>query len=279
MPLVVLAVVAAIGLLVLAFNELYTWMKGGDTVIGDFIGPWAEVGPKILAYLRPYFKESLRMWDELKMACINFINFLNDQFDGNKDKASVHAEALAKNIGKILWGLVVIVSNVLWTILSSVSDFVIEQGPGLIFKFVVFLKDTLNTTLYGMGMAAWNWITGLMDKLGDYLQVKIGGWLSQFTNLPAWMKKILGIVDTTIKVTNPLSEPVEGGGYSYYNNRKATEDRKIRKELTIKVDANLAVPPGTPEHQIASLRNTAKEVFDTRMNDLVTQFYNGTPEE
>lgn len=86
----VVAVVA--GVLVLFFQDLYTWVTGGDSLIGDFLGSWVDLEDGVIEIvgllkdtLRKFFtgdlqgfKEDMEMWG---IAVLDFFRSLADDIE------------------------------------------------------------------------------------------------------------------------------------------------------------------------------------------------------
>lgn len=80
---------------ILLFDELYTWIEGGDSLIGDWLGPWDDFKNKAVA-----------MWDELMVKGQWFfdlmavlIDFWRNLFAGNWEQAF---EAAKTYLGMLL---------------------------------------------------------------------------------------------------------------------------------------------------------------------------------
>jgi hypothetical protein len=50
----VYAIIAVIGLLALAIEDIYTWITGGDSIIGSWLGPWKDV----IGSIRDFFVDT-----------------------------------------------------------------------------------------------------------------------------------------------------------------------------------------------------------------------------
>lgn len=66
--LIVPALIAAgIALLILIIEDLYVWIKGGDSVIGDFLGSWVDFKEKALKEFAAFFEGLGVIWDGIVM--------------------------------------------------------------------------------------------------------------------------------------------------------------------------------------------------------------------
>lgn len=65
---IVLAIAAAVAALVLAGNDLWVWMQGGDSIIGSFIGSWEDVKTTLSNFGQTYIQPIIDWWNNFKAA-------------------------------------------------------------------------------------------------------------------------------------------------------------------------------------------------------------------
>lgn len=59
-------VVAAIGAIIFIIKDLYDWINGGDSIIGNFLGPWTAVKTQLLALWEEIKLRLFAIWEEVK---------------------------------------------------------------------------------------------------------------------------------------------------------------------------------------------------------------------
>lgn len=68
-----LAVAAAVALLAAAFQDVYTWINGGNSVIGGWLGSWDEFKAKASTYVTPLIDGFNRLWQGIQANVIPVI--------------------------------------------------------------------------------------------------------------------------------------------------------------------------------------------------------------
>jgi hypothetical protein len=91
-PLALIALAAAIGL---ALNDIYTWFKGGKSVLGEWIGSWEDAKNRLAGY----WQVIIDKWNELKSTVSGGISaaadFFGDFFGGVEQGQTTAAELAA----------------------------------------------------------------------------------------------------------------------------------------------------------------------------------------
>lgn len=94
---VTLAFTAAIVALGLAFQDLWTWMRGGDSVIGGLLGSFESFKVKASGWIASLRVEVNKLFESVKNAGSAIKALISGDFNKAKDKAL----AAAKNIGSL----------------------------------------------------------------------------------------------------------------------------------------------------------------------------------
>jgi hypothetical protein len=173
-PAIVASIVAAV---YLAFNDIKTWVQGGDSIIGDFLGSWDKFAPKVeyavkvVRYafvviagafkkvwkaIEPILKElSLWVFDSLGNAFKYILSFLKAIFsyvsnivDGiiNKDLKKV-----SYGVRGIISSFYVMVEDFVNWVFNTLSNFVMRLASNVLdfswlpVKVRVLISDLLNT--------------------------------------------------------------------------------------------------------------------------------------
>lgn len=62
-----LKIVAIVGVIALALEDLYVWIQGGDSLIGDLIGPWSKWEPYVTAVINAVKANFALLWERIKI--------------------------------------------------------------------------------------------------------------------------------------------------------------------------------------------------------------------
>ena len=87
--LIPLAILAAIGAIVLLIDEINVWMKGGETYLGDWLGPYANYSAGVTNFLnklKGYYDQAKQDLNTVKdYIIVEFIPPIKDAFQGLSD--------------------------------------------------------------------------------------------------------------------------------------------------------------------------------------------------
>lgn len=85
------AITLAIMALVLVLEDLYYWITGGDSVLGDYLGTWEEFKDKVNAWMYNLVENLKGYWQNLKDAFFGYIDDMIAKFQEfiNKSKEKI----------------------------------------------------------------------------------------------------------------------------------------------------------------------------------------------
>ncbi len=143
--LIPLAILAAIAAVVLLINEIYGWVKGYNSILGDLIGPWEEWAK----YLMPLFEDIGRIFGGIWKIIKGFFVGLYGLFTGNWE--------LAKQ-GILIWEGFKEAAGAIFMVLFRL----LAWTMGLIVKAVV-------GAFKAMGRAVWDAAKSILNYLKNLL--------------------------------------------------------------------------------------------------------------
>lgn len=226
----------------LALEDLYTWIQGGESVIGAAIGPWSD-----------YAGTVQDAWDKIK----EFGPALQDlaKFIGLATAAYVAMEIALKVArgAMILWqGVVILATALQWAWNAAMS----ANPIGLIIIGIAALVAA-GVWLVANWQSVKDWFMGLFDWMAEKF-----GWLAD---------KIrgLGKIAALIPGLN-----VVAGGIAAYDAmqpgaaKMSSQGQGKGNVANVNTTVNMTVPPGTTKEQQAAINRTAQTAFGKPSNAL-----------
>lgn len=226
----------------LALEDLYTWIQGGESVIGAAIGPWTD-----------YAGTVQDAWDKVK----EFGPALQDlaKFIGISTAAFVAMEIALKVArgAMILWqGVVILATALQWAWNAAMS----ANPIGLIIIGIAALVAA-GVWLVANWQSVKDWFMGLFDWMAEKF-----GWLAD---------KIrgLGKIAALIPGLN-----VVAGGIAAYDamqpgpGKMSSQGQGKGNVANVNTTVNMTVPPGTTKEQQAAINRTAQTAFGKPSNAL-----------
>jgi tape measure domain-containing protein len=167
-------IAAAIALIVLAFEDLYYWITGGESVLGDWLGSWEDVKTKAITYLQPFIDGFNRLSEAVKA---NFIPSL--------DKLGPAFQKIGETAQKIFYGMI--------DLIGAFVTFFIDQWGEISNEGQLF---------FDLLLAAWNFlIDQFILSLRFWTQVFTG----DFSGAIETVKKVFGnLLDFAIYVLSEI---------------------------------------------------------------------------
>lgn len=271
------------GALFLIFEDIYTYVTGGKSIIGEILPPWEELGPKIMAALKPYIILLMDLWESVKNTVVEYVNFIYDVFKGNTDAASEHFKNYIKGIIDIISNLAAILLPILWELFKVVAIFIFTKLPGLILDMMRILTTALMAELQGLWEIVWDWFKLKVSDLVSYLIEKLTFGLSKLgkalTPAQEWLQKgvdkVSSFGDWLTKPRYATDDKYKDASWMYpqYQNNSTS----VKKEVVVKVNSDLTVPAGTTEQQSRYLEKTVGDLFSTHINQLSRNLVMGLP--
>lgn len=174
-PLVLmwLAIAAAVAAVILVVEDFITWMQGGESYFGDWLGEWkgfgqafSDIWSKSIGWIK---EKALAVWDWMKSAASGAWNWIKSFFSGD----SVSFGSIFGTIGSSFadtWEWIKTAAGEAWEWLKTkfwqFSDFLAAEFPG-IGKFIHdYLITPLNFVL-GIVQSVLNFIGLFNSKFAD----------------------------------------------------------------------------------------------------------------
>jgi len=225
------------GALYLIFDDIYTYLKGGESMLGKILPSWKELAPK-----------AKEMWDNFKTAAKEAIREIWDLYNGRVEEADEHNKKLVESLNKIG----VLLDPIFQSWADSLYKTFWEAWEALMYYIQRDIIKTFTT------VKGWKKMLGI-GKPGEQ---------------ETWHKGLGSIPDTGNEwdigfLTRPsklYGVPNRGDAGAY-----------TKKELTIKVNTDLYVPVGTLDYQKNTLTKTVEEVFRDQINKLSFELVQGLP--
>jgi tape measure domain-containing protein len=257
--ILIIAAIAAIGFaLWVVFDEIRTWVQGGDSLIGKLLGSFERFAQRvrlIWGLLKLTFGSlwdalttgSQESWDKFKrfagLLLSHIVNLVMLAF-GKLAKMDIQLTEIIAALGKALLNLGWTIIKVAWTILKN----------GVVFMFTE-LENMLTDKLGNLDATIGNWLLKKFPRLGKMLLT------DEFINS---QKAGTGGLPKTTLPGGALALAGNGGGGS--------------KEVNINSKVMLEVPAGTTEQQERYLYSTADALFDRKLNEAVGTALNANPQ-
>ena len=140
LALKIMAIAAVLALIGLALEDIYVWINGGESVIGEYLGSWEEFSSKAKASVERFLTRATELWEQFK-------------------------EAIQPVIDLVLWFIDVIylliqALNVNEEV-SSKAWAKMKQAASDFFKPVTTWVDSLKQKLLDF----WNFLSGLPGRI------------------------------------------------------------------------------------------------------------------
>ena len=240
LPFIILA--GKIALVILILEDLWVWFKGGDSIIGDLIGPWQEWAPYVMAVINMVRDAIVWYGEAIGAVAAMIVGMLT--LDGNLFMASL--EGLTEMLWSVIqqwWAYLVESFKAAW---NAVSQFFVESMAALgkmiydaIFAPIVSAVTNALNSVKGFASGAWEGIKGFVGLGGG------AGTATGFapTVAPAmlapaatWAARPNLVNTTNVNVTVPTGTTAEQARVLNSAANKAfreTSDRKFARDAAI----------------------------------------------
>jgi tape measure domain-containing protein len=140
-------IAAAIIALILIIEDLYVWIQGGDSLIGQWLGSFSEFGTKVKGIF-------INLWEKIKSIFLSVINFFRE-----KGKYFVMA---------------IFPVNILYFYWDQIAAF-FRALPGRIVDFFTSIPNRLTSALSGLGVRIRDALRGLLPNWAINLIARVSG--------------------------------------------------------------------------------------------------------
>jgi tape measure domain-containing protein len=275
------AIMAAMASIFLLIDELNVWMKGGDTYLGDFLGPFSKYEERVNSFYNKIksfyenFKKDLKILKSyvetdfitpIKDMFMNLFNYVHGLVEHDIEKISESLE----NMGPIIWKLFSSIVNglvyVIMTLWNTLVNVIYEGIKGL----SNFIFNAIADSIAAVGFSIWKLFnkqdTGVHKKAnkGDEFkkaqeeakkayeevqnQLRSGG-IAAFDITPA-----INFLAGDFKMT-PKGIVYTPANFAFKN--KAVNDSA---GVQINNDIKVTVPPGTQQEQVKFIEEATDKI-------------------
>lgn len=236
------------------FNDIYVYLQGGKSLIGEFLPAWKELGPKMYESLKPYMILMTDLWKSLKKTGVEAINYMYDIFGNRTTDASSHFDKFIGSLGDSIGNAGAIILPACWKLFWTIQKAFLDMRLRLVLK----IAETIDNVLLSMAESVGRWVTKIFNM--EPLQ-------SIQRRLPEY-KSMFDIEHERIP-TNSFPVP--------YNSLRNGGELKTTKQVNVTVNAGLNVPHGTSEYQKSYLTKTVQDLFNESLNNLTRNLVQGLP--
>ena len=222
LPFIILA--AKIALVLLILEDLWVWLKGGDSVIGALIGPWQEWAPYVMAVINMVRDAVVWFGEAIGAVAAMIVGMLT--LDGDLFMAGL--EGLTSMLWSVIqqwWSYLVESFKIAW---GAVSQFFVEAMAAL----GKMIYDAIFAPIFNAVRDAWNSVKGLAS----------GAWEGAKNFFGAGGP---GATPASTVAPARLAPAAVGG----------------RPSLVNTTNVNVTVPSGTTAEQVRVLNSAANKAF------------------
>ncbi len=261
--------------LTLLIEDVWKYIKGEKSLIGEILPPWKELGPKMFNFIKPFLDKIKKAFDGLTEYIRGNIEFLHGLFTENADMAEKGLEKMVKGYFKLLYHFYTAVLGLKLTLFKAIFNLIVKWVPILVKK----LWSMLKTAYAAIKQSLTSWVMDIA--------------ISVFTKVTKWItkqwNKLLGKTNATItpkiigegegadiRIPGGVLGAPElalaggvGGTFERFNEpsfqrgttiNKSLSRRNLNQKFTVNNKVNITVPEGTSEKQaemISEKVNTA----------------------
>ncbi|MBK5072024.1 hypothetical protein I2492_03195 [Budviciaceae bacterium CWB-B4] len=256
-------IVAALLLVGKVVKDVFAWLNGEQSVLGDFFGPWAEFAPKLTAAWHTFSTKMIAVWSTVKNIISTVWNECSRMFELMAPSFSV----LWDGITSIFSGGIDVLAG-LWDIIMgifTVDSERINSGFASIFTGITNIFNGLIKSVIGYLSAMGAAIGDVFNNMLASLWSVIKGWVAKIPGATAFLGDSFDQYVPSGKAPAYQSltglEGLSNMGNSIGNITAmsiAPNPNIINSQRTANNQINVAVPAGTNEQQAQSIAAAVK---------------------
>jgi tape measure domain-containing protein len=285
------AIMAAMASIFLLIDELNIWMKGGDTYLGDFLGPFSKYEERVNSFYNKIksFYENLKKDLKILKGYVetDFITPIKDMFTNLFNY--VHGlvehdiEEISKsldNMGPIIWKLYSnIVNGLVYTIITlweKLNDVIYEGIKGL--SNTIF--NAIADSIVGGGFSIWKLLNKQDKATGVYKKANKDDYKKAYEEAYDAAKRGITAIDTSAieKLINfffaDFKMTPKGVAYTPANFAFKNGTVKDSAGVQINNDIKVTVPAGTQPEQVKFIEEATdkivKKAFDAEWKKILS---------
>lgn len=259
---ILLVAIAVVGLL---WEDIRTWMNGGDSLIGKFLGSWDDFAEYWAARIEPIITYAKNIFESAKNLIHGIVELLiallTDDIERGAKAFETIFEAMfqgLKNWLPMLGYLILMIGEMVFKAAST--------GFKMMLKAAGNLFSSIATLLWSFLSGAWDWVLDFIDRVVDKIK-----------DIPNMIKdKALGALGKAgdfFKYIATGEDNTEDGSFEKFekdqyakNMANSFTDGKSEKSFNVDSTVNLQIPSGTPDEQATFLKETARNEFRDEFN-------------
>ena len=280
------AIMAAMASIFLLIDELNVWMKGGETYLGDFLGPFSKYEERVNSFYNKIksfyenFKEDLKILKSyvetdfitpIKDMFTNLFNYVHGLVEHDIEKISKSLD----NMGPIIWKLFSSIVNglayAIMTLWDTLVNVIYEGIKGL--SNIIF--NAIADSIASVGFSIWKWFNKKDKDTGVYKKARKGDYDYEFKKAQEEAKKAYEEVQNHLKSggiaafgLTPAIDFLAGDfkmtpkGIVYTPANFAFKNRSVNDSAGVQInnDIKVTVPPGTQQEQVKFIEEATDKI-------------------
>jgi len=295
---IIAAIIAAIAAVGLAIQDIYVWIRGGESLIGRWLGPWDEFRDHVL-----------QIWTDIKAKVAEFGAFLvwvwNNPYEAGvlfREKVialfsemwtAIKADAAA--VGKAIWWALTHPGDALELLIDAFQG-ALDQVKEAFFSVFRAISDFIDPIL--------NPIREVLDKVGQFAESFLGGVLGiEQVPVPVYAGTGAGRVfpESTPKTeripvtpspaapaiehpplsrpilpppgTPPAAAPIPGPSIT-----RTSSSRTVNQNVSARFDISVTAPPGSTPDQARAIADATRETVERVIDEKLRHTLNNAAE-
>ncbi|MBE0434623.1 MAG: phage tail tape measure protein [Methylomicrobium sp.] len=248
-----------ISLIVLLIDDLYNWVRGNESVLGEILGSWDEFTDKIKYFVDSIADFTSDAWETITEGLIaefdSAIDWVRNTFDSAIEDI--------RNTAISVWQKI---TSDLTAAFDSAIDWVrstFDSAINWVRDAAIGVWQTITVGLSNVFTSAINWVRNAFVSLFDFILERWKAVLSPIQTLrniklPKFLTDRFGggDTDTSANVASDVRSGVTGSGLNAGT-----------RVLNNSADVNITVPPGTTDEQVTRIRAEINKSMAQQIRD------------
>jgi tape measure domain-containing protein len=280
------AIMAAMASIFLLIDELNVWMKGGDTYLGDFLGPFSKYEERVNSFYNKIksfyenFKKDLKILKgyietdfitPIKDMFTNLFNYVHGLVEHDIEKISKSLD----NMGPIIWKLFSSIVNglvyAIMTLWDTLVNVIYEGIKGL--SNIIF--NAIADSIASAGFSIWKLFNKQDKDTGVYKKANKGDYGYEFKKAQEEAKKAYEEVQNHLKRGGITAFDIASAidflagdfkmtpkGIVYTPANFAFKNKAVNDSAGVQInnDIKVTVPPGTQQEQVKFIEEATDKI-------------------
>lgn len=268
-------ILVPLGLIIAAFlivgkvvKDVFAWINGEQSVLGNFFGPWAECAPKIIASWEAFSTRMAAIWDTVKLIASTGWNYFTNLIN----TISPSLNLMWDGVKNIFSGAIDIISG-LWDILVGIftvdPDLVIGGFSSLftgIFDLFVGIIESVVGLIQGIYVGLKSIVDGALDALWNVIK----GWIAKIPGAQTFLSADSSQNEAANTPKDPSKELLANlSGFANFGNEvkgitpamAANTSSVVNNQQTSNNQISINVAAGTPSDQYSGVVQAVKDAM------------------